>query len=222
MLELIYSPEKSDNIFLQLFLACFGGYGKPRGWWKFLAGMEESYLLTNGKMMYSYSYLRSLAGVSILEYADSDDAGEHSETDDAGDIESKHSSDAAKANLVYAWALQLLLGLCGINACAVLDGDGIQLEWSDAHISVTTEYISILDMKYDTSLTRTLIVSLIFLFYRKPTLPVKSLGFHRTASMKEVLEATLTFIGYEFCLFILCVFFFMFDNCNETDILLVG
>jgi hypothetical protein len=49
LLELIYSQP--NNLYLQLFLACFENHGEPRKWWEFLAGISKSYEMEDGDVM---------------------------------------------------------------------------------------------------------------------------------------------------------------------------
>ncbi len=104
LLELMYYTEYGE--YLNIFLACFGGYDKPREWWEYIARLHVSYPFTSND--------KPVPGDLLL--------AENISTDDPEDM------FAEKETLLYAWTLQILMGLCGIDTFALLGEHSILLE----------------------------------------------------------------------------------------------
>lgn len=63
-------------------------------------------------------------------------------------MDNEHADNATKDKLIYAWTMQMLLGLSGLTTEASLEGDGIHLESEHVHIAVSTNKTRIIDMRY--------------------------------------------------------------------------
>lgn len=122
-LALLYYPGFAD-VYINMFLACFGGYGEPKTWWEYLAGMRATYPPRHMNSTNQQNNEES--------YDDGDDTDDDKPTNE---------------NLLYGWTLQLLLGLCGVSAQASVEETDIRLQCAEAHVIISSHSVRIINMR---------------------------------------------------------------------------
>jgi hypothetical protein len=122
LLQLVFQPEQNDD-YLRVFLAMFEKYGQSRSWWEHISGMRKQHAAINPPLPENERTL------PILDWCQSENITSH-------------------YFYAYAWAVQLFLGLNGIETSAVQSGKLVTLRHQDITVYVGPGYVGVLTLQY--------------------------------------------------------------------------